>query len=71
MAVTDAPPVAAPRPAVAPEGTSTTEPPIGGLAAILGSGDHKVVGRLYIGFSLFFAAYMPGISLSVLPVAGS
>jgi heme/copper-type cytochrome/quinol oxidase subunit 1 len=53
MAVTDAPPEAAPRPAEAPAATATEPPaPIGGLAAVLGSGDHKVIGRLYLGFSL-------------------
>src|SRR5215210_3326844 len=53
MAVTDAPPEAASRPAEAPT-AAPAEPPTGGLAGIVGSADHKVVGRLYIGFSLAF-----------------
>src|SRR3954469_11648863 len=53
MAVTDAPPEAASRPAEAPTAVPA-EPPTGGLAGALGSGDHKVVGRMYIGFSLLF-----------------
>jgi heme/copper-type cytochrome/quinol oxidase subunit 1 len=73
MAVTDAPPEAAPRPAVAPEATSTTEPPVGGLAAVLGSGDHKVIGRLYIGFSLFFflATLATGLLVAIDKIDGT
>jgi heme/copper-type cytochrome/quinol oxidase subunit 1 len=53
MAVTDAPPEAALPPAEAPVSTPA-DPAAGGLANVLGSGDHKVIGRLYIGFSLLF-----------------
>ncbi|MBI2708233.1 MAG: cbb3-type cytochrome c oxidase subunit I [Actinobacteria bacterium] len=53
MTVTETPPeVAAPaRPAPAAVAPAARPP---GLVAAVGSGDHKVVGRLYIGFSLLF-----------------
>ena len=53
MAVTDAPPEAPTRPAAVPV-PALTEPPTGGFAGVLGSGDHKVIGRLYLGFSLLY-----------------
>ena len=53
MAVTDAPPEAPTRPAAVPV-PAPTEPPTGGFAGVLGSGDHKVIGRLYLGFSLLY-----------------
>lgn len=53
MAVTETPPetVAATEAAT----LSATRPEPTGLAAVLGSGDHKVIGRLYIATSLLFA----------------
>ncbi len=52
MTATQAPPAAP-----APEATVTPAPaPVTGLAAVLGSADHKVVGRLYIGAALAFGA---------------
>ena len=53
MAVTDAPPEAPTRPAAVPV-PAPIEPPTGGFAGVLGSGDHKVIGRLYLGFSLLY-----------------
>lgn len=50
MTATQAPPVTA---SDAPPAT-TTSAPATGLAGILGSADHKVVGRLYIGAALLF-----------------
>lgn len=50
MAITDTRPPAAADQAASAHGA--TEP--GGLAGLLGTGDHKALGRLYIGFSLFF-----------------
>lgn len=49
MTVTDAPPEASPEATDAP-----ARPETGGLAAVLGTGDHKTVGRLWIGGSLLF-----------------
>lgn len=50
MAITDTRPTAAADEAAPAHGA--TEP--GGLAGLLGTGDHKALGRLYIGFSLLF-----------------
>ena len=50
MTVTESAP--APAPATSEPPAATTPAPTG-LAAILGSGDHKVVGRLWIVASLF------------------
>ncbi len=49
MTATQAPPAAA-----APDAPASAAPAPTGLAAILGSSDHKVVGRLYIGAALLF-----------------
>ena len=65
MAVTETPPetVDAAAPAVA----STPRPEPTGLAAVLGSGDHKLVGRLYIVTALLFglAAGLLGVLFAV------
>ncbi|HXH56664.1 cbb3-type cytochrome c oxidase subunit I [Iamia sp.] len=50
MTATQAPP----RP-TAPDAPVRTAAPVGGLAGILGSADHKVVGRLYVGTALLMA----------------
>ena len=50
MAVTETPPETAP--AVSESAPSAPRPQPTGLAAVLGSGDHKVIGRLYIGSGL-------------------
>lgn len=55
MAVIDTPPETVA--AAAGTGTSARPEPTG-FAAVLGSGDHKVIGRLYIGTSLVFAALL-------------
>lgn len=52
MAVTETPPQTVDASASAAGATPRVEP--AGLAAVLGSGDHKVVGRLYIVTSLLF-----------------
>src|SRR4051794_25149360 len=52
MAVTETPP---PTVAVPPPPPTRTAFAPTGLAGGLGSGDHKVIGRLYIGFSLLFS----------------
>jgi heme/copper-type cytochrome/quinol oxidase subunit 1 len=52
MAITETPTTDAPSAVGATPPAGYEEPT--GLAAILGSGDHKTVGRLYIGFSLVF-----------------
>ncbi len=62
MAVTETPPetveaVADSAPASAPH----WQP--GGLAGVLGSGDHKVIGRLYIGGALLFGTVVLALSL--------
>jgi cytochrome c oxidase subunit 1 len=49
MTATQAPPAAA-----APDAPASAAPAPTGLAGILGSSDHKVVGRLYIGAALLF-----------------
>lgn len=61
MTATQAPPAAP-----APEATATpTVAPATGLAGILGSTDHKVVGRLYLGTAIIF-----GIGAAVTGVLG-
>jgi cytochrome o ubiquinol oxidase subunit 1 len=62
MAVIETPPETVAAAAEAP-GATRVEPT--GLAAILGSGDHKVIGRLYIGFSLVFAAALLALGVAV------
>lgn len=52
MAVTETPPETVD--AAAAEAASAPRPHPTGLAGVLGSGDHKVIGRLYIVFSLVF-----------------
>ncbi len=54
MAVTETPPETVT--AAAPPEPSAPRPEPTGLAAVLGSGDHKVIGRLYIVTALVFAA---------------
>ena len=51
MAVIETPPETV---AAASEQATSTRAPAGGLAGVLGSGDHKVIGRLYIVTSLIF-----------------
>lgn len=51
MTVTETRPEVAPPEAPAP---ATAAVPPRGLAAVLGSGDHKTIGRLWIGFSMLF-----------------
>jgi heme/copper-type cytochrome/quinol oxidase subunit 1 len=54
MAITDTHPTTEPgSDAAAPAATSAFPQPRG-VAAVIGTGDHKTLGRLYIGFSLFF-----------------
>lgn len=62
MAVTETPPetVAA---SAEPAPRTRVEP--AGLALVLGSGDHKVIGRLYIGFSLVFALLVGAAGFTV------
>ena len=59
MAVTETPPETVT--AVSEQDTETPRPQPTGLAAVLGSGDHKVIGRLYIVTALVF-----GLALVVL-----
>ena len=55
MTVTETPPEAAPAPSVPADPAPVVETiEVGGLAGVIGSGDHKVIGRLFIGFSLLF-----------------
>ncbi|MCU1353629.1 MAG: putative cytochrome c oxidase subunit [Acidimicrobiales bacterium] len=58
MAVTETAPAAAP--AAAETAPTAPHREVTGLAGVLGSGDHKVTGRLYIGFSVLF-----GLSVAV------
>ena len=59
MAVTETPPETVD--AVAATATSSTPSPASGLAAVLGSGDHKVIGRLYIATALLLGALVVGL----------
>jgi cytochrome c oxidase subunit 1 len=54
-------------PTAAEAAPGTVAPPSGGLAVTIGSADHKVVGRLYIGFSLTFllVAVVAGLLVGV------
>ncbi len=54
MAVTETPPETVD--AASAAATSSTPPQPSGLAAVLGSGDHKVIGRLYIATALILGA---------------
>lgn len=58
MAVTDTPPETV---EAAADGASEPRPLATGLAAVIGSGDHKVIGRLYIVASLVFGALVLGL----------
>ena len=58
MAVTETPPETVDA-ASATDASPTPSQPTG-LAAVLGSGDHKVIGRLYIATSLILGALVIG-----------
>ena len=60
MAVIETPPETAPAPDRPADGALPAEPT--GLAAVLGSGDHKVIGRLYIVSSLVFGLGVVGLA---------
>src|SRR5215831_16344975 len=55
----DAPPGELPA-STGQEGSSTRTAPTG-LGAIIGTGDHKVIGRMWIGFSLVFGLVSLGL----------
>ena len=59
MAVTETPPETVDT--ASATATSSTPPQPSGLAAVLGSGDHKVIGRLYIATSLVLGALVVGL----------
>lgn len=60
MAVIDTPPETL---AATADTEQTDRPEPVGFAAVLATGDHKVIGRLYIASSLIFAALMLGLGL--------
>ena len=59
MAVTETPPETVD--AASATATSSTPSQASGLAAVLGSGDHKVIGRLYIATALLLGAVVVGL----------
>lgn len=59
MAVTETPPETVD--AASAADPAPTRPAPSGLAGVLGSGDHKVIGRLYVVFSLIFGALVLGL----------
>jgi heme/copper-type cytochrome/quinol oxidase subunit 1 len=59
MAVTETPPETVD--AASATAPSSTRPQPTGLAAVLGSGDHKVIGRLYVVTSLILGALVVGL----------
>jgi len=50
--------------AAADAASGASRPEATGLAAVLGSGDHKVIGRLYIGAALLFAVAVLGLGVA-------
>jgi len=73
MTVTETPPEAAQLSTGTEAALGAPTADVGGLAAIIGSGDHKVLGRLYIGFSLLFGlvALAAGLLVSVDRIDGT
>lgn len=59
MALTETPPETVD--AASETATSAPRNQPTGLAAVLGSGDHKVIGRLYIAFALLLGAFVVGL----------
>jgi cytochrome o ubiquinol oxidase subunit 1 len=73
MTVTETPPEAITEASEAAATAADRPVASGGLAGIVGSGDHKVIGRLYIGFSLLFglAALAAGLVVSIDRIDGT
>jgi cytochrome c oxidase subunit 1 len=66
MAMTETRPEAAPEEAAAAHDTTAEEAaPAGGLAALLGTGRHAAIGRLWIGTSLVFLVVSGGVGVAL------